>query len=246
MKNKKIVTVVVAAALSAILGIGGTFAYLTAKTNDATNTFTMGSGITGHTDEPKWNPKNAENFVPGKVITKDPQVVNDSKVGTDDAYVGMTIKYQVKDSDGKWVDATYADLDKFINIKTLNADGKTYSDGFNTAAWTMAKDNTLAYYNSKLAPQATTAALFDAVEIDQKALTPEQVKSADTTNVQFDKSAYTKEVVGADGKTTTEYTYTTYTMKDFQIVVQGYMVQESGFATPQIALQTAFSDIFTE
>lgn len=239
MTRAKKRNVIVALALVALLAIGGTLAYLTAVTNSKENTFTMGKGITGTTEEPKWEDtgkKDAENFTPGKVIAKDPQIKNTSDATTDPVYVAATLTYQVSDGKGGWTDTTYAELDKFINIKHASP----LVDGFNTANWTMDKDNTIAYYKGngtnegKLAPDTSTESIFDAVEIDKLALTPEQVASGTSNNPQFDVTKYTDETG----------TYTTYQMKDFQIVVKGYLVQSEGFEDVQTAMQTAFPEVF--
>lgn len=236
MTKTKKRNVIVALALVALLAIGGTLAYLTATTNTKENTFTMGKGITGTTEEPKWDEtgkKDAEKFTPGKVIAKDPQIKNTSDASTGPVYVAATIEYQIKNGDDSYSTVTYADLDKFINIKH----GNPLTDGFNTDAktgWTMAKDNTIAYYNTTLAAQDTTSTIFDAVEIDKLALTPEQVASATGDNPQFDVTKYTDEMGS----------YTTYQMKDFQIVVKGYLVQSEGFENAQTAMQTAFPEVF--
>ena len=250
MKNKQ-KKVILSLSLAAVLGLGGTLAYFSATTNTATNTFTMGDDIDGKTEEPNWKEENADKFKPGQVIAKDPQIVNESEEGSDPVYAGAKITYQIKDAAGEWVDTTYAELDKFINIKS----GATYddagvqtaaptTDGFNTAAWTMSGDNTQAVYNTTLAAGVTTAKIFDGVEIDVKALSKEQIESVtdnnDATVPQFDVSQYT--TLDNEGKTV--YTYTTYQMKDFQIVITGYLVQTEGFANANVALSTAFPNVF--
>lgn len=241
MTKAKKRNVIVALALVALLAVGGTLAYLTAVTNTADNTFTMGKGITGTTDEPKWEAtgkKDAEKFTPGKVIAKDPQITNTSDAEAGPAYVAATLTYQVKDDEGNWNNTTYANLDKFINIKH----GNSLADGFNIDAdtgWIMAKDNTIAYYNATLAPNSKTSAIFDAVEIDKFALTPDQVASGSGANPQFDVKKYSTD--DPDGTTVA---YTEYTMKDFQIVVKGYLVQSEGFSDAQTAMQTAFPEVF--
>lgn len=240
MKSKKLRNSILALSLVAVVGIGGTLAYLSSETNTETNTFTMGPGITGETEEPNWDPENGVDFVPGKVIAKDPQIHNTSAADSDPAYVAAKIKYQVQDAEGKWVDTTYEDLDQFINIKT----GDQY--GFNTEFWEMADGNTTAYYKGnaqnggKLAGQTTTEKIFTDVEIDKLGLTPEQVASADTETCMFDTSKYN--TTDKDGNVIGSYT--TYTMKDFQIVVTGYMVQSSGFDSCQAAMQDAFPNVF--
>ncbi|UWP60914.1 SipW-dependent-type signal peptide-containing protein [Ruminococcus gauvreauii] len=250
MANKKLRNTLIALSLVAVVGIGGTLAYLTHITNTETNTFTMGKGITGETDEPKWDEKEAQNFTPGKVIAKDPLIRNLSDESTDPVFAAATIQYQVKNETGEWVDTTYAELDKFINVKIItgedNENKPIYGDGFNTTDWTMAKDNTIAYYTKeKVAPNGgETTRIFDAVEIDQLALTPDQIESAIDTGAitQFDITKY--EVKDEDGNVT-KYTYKDYKMQDFQIVITGYLVQGSSeFTTCQQAMQTAFPSIF--
>lgn len=244
MTKSKKRNVIVALALVALLAIGGTLAYLTAVTNEVQNTFTMGKGIDGDIDEPSWDPENGKDFYPGKVIAKDPLIKNESEVGVTPAYVAATITYQVKDGEG-WKDVSYADLDKFINIKS-GTPLENAVPGFNATNWTMDKDNTIAYYKGnatnggKLAPKTQTEPIFDAVEIDPLALTPDQVASAKGSNVQFDKTKY--EVRDAQGNIT--YTYESYQMSDFQILVKGYLVQSEGFNDVQTAMQTAFPEVF--
>ncbi|WP_195268140.1 SipW-dependent-type signal peptide-containing protein [Eubacterium sp. 1001713B170207_170306_E7] len=234
MTKAKKRNVIVALALVALLAIGGTLAYLTAVTDTASNTFTMGKGITGDTEEPNWKPEEAEKFTPGKVIAKDPQIVNTSEESADPVYAAATLTYQVKNDKGEWTESSYADLNKFINIKH----GNPLTDGFNTDAdtgWTMDKDNTIAYYNATLAAKARTSSIFDAVEIDKLALTPDQINDP----TQFDQTKYTE--TDADGNV---ISYTEYKMQDFQIVIKGYLVQAEGFGSAQDAMQTAFPTVF--
>lgn len=246
MANKKLRNTLIAVGLITVVGISGTLAYLSQVTNTKENTFTMGKGITGETEEPNWKEESGKDYTPGKVIAKDPLIRNTSDESTDPAYVAASIKYQVKDGDGNWVDTTYEELDKFINIKTIaTADPLSYSDGFNAADWKLTDNNTRAYYTKeKLAAQTATSSIFDVVEIDRLALTPEQVASAsdDTKPTAFDTTKY--DVKDADGNVVT-YEYTHYQMKDFQIVITGYMVQGSDeFADCETAMKTAFPDVF--
>ena len=240
--NKKVVTPLLFVSMAAALTVGGTLAFFSAKTDTKNNTFTMGRGLDGDIDEPNWNEENAQNFTPGKVIAKDPLIKNTSAADTEPAFVAADLQYQVQDADGNWVDCSYADLDKFINIKS----GNPLADGFNTTDWTMSEDMTAAYYNEKVAAQTNTSPIFDAVEIDRLALTPEQVASAAEDSdevIQFDITKY--EVTDGDGNVTS-YTYTDYTMKNFRIVVTGYLAQGSAeFTDARNAMETAFPDVFS-
>lgn len=238
MINKKFKKAIVAASLIAVLGVGSTFAYLSYQTGSKTNTFTMGSGITGKTEEPRWNEENAKKFTPGRVIAKDPQIENTSADSTDPAYAAVKISYQKKVND-QWVETTFAELDQFINIQT---DGTL---GFNTGKWSMADNNTTAYYIPTLASKNSTAPIFTDVEIDPLALTQEQVANADPTNKTFDFDETKYEVKDAQGNVTS-YTYSSYTMCDFQIEITGYLVQTEGFDNCQAAMTSAFSNVFAK
>lgn len=236
MNKKKFSKVIIALSLTAVVGIGGTLAYLSSVTETKENTFTMGAGITGETDEPNWDEKEAEDFTPGKVIKKDPIIKNLSPVEAGNAYVAAKISYK-KSVDGEWADSSYEELDKFINIQTNNV------AGFNTNDWLMEDNNETAYYLKELAPQNATTPIFTDVEIDPLALTPEQVAKAEQGTFEFDKTKY--EVKDAE-ENVTEYTYTTYTMYDFQIIVTGYMVQTEGFNSSKEAMAAAFTDVFVK
>lgn len=231
--NKKVKTTALALALAGVLGLGSTLAYFSSNLGEKTNTFTMGPGTSGELDEPSWDEKNATNYYPGKVIAKDPTIYNKGGI---EVYAMATLQYQMYDKESGWIDVSYDDLDKFINIKSgVNKD----QDGFD-AGWTVRLDKQVAYYNEKLpvGPSETTP-LFTAVEIDPLALTPEQVASVDTDRVQFDKTQY--QVVDADNKIT--YNYTEYQMSDFKIIVKGYIVQADGFGSCQEAMTAAFPDV---
>lgn len=92
MKNKKI-KLGIAAALVVVIGVGGTLAYMSTRTDEVTNTFTIGKGIEGSIEEPSWDPdqKGEVEYTPGGTIPKDPQILNTS---TDEAaYLGIRLTY---------------------------------------------------------------------------------------------------------------------------------------------------------
>lgn len=231
MKNKKLRNSIIALGLVAVVGIGGTLAYFSQKTDVKTNVFTMGSGLDGELKEPAWDndpftdetsnipgdelgEKLAENFAPGLDIPKNPAIKNTSSPAegkTANAWVAITIKYVGSDRETA---TSYDALDKFINI--------TFGD-----KWILNDDKTIAYYKEVLPAGNKTQDLFSKVSIDELALTAEQVKDN-----QYDASKYA-------GLTPSDYI-----MSNFDIVLEGYLVQETGFENAQAAMAEAYPDVF--
>lgn len=98
MKNKKLISMVVAIALVAVIGVGATLAYFTDK-EEATNVIKM-----GHVDitltEPKFDEdtdgtKEITDIEPGKTIEKDPTIT--VVEGSKDAYVRATVEVKLTD-----------------------------------------------------------------------------------------------------------------------------------------------------
>lgn len=232
MNNKKLRKSLIALGLVAIVGIGGTLAYFSQKTEEKQNVFTMGAGLTGELKEPAWDnvdfgggsagieegklgEKLAENFTPGLEIPKDPAIKNTTVTDEGkaaDAWVAIKIKYVGADRETA---TTYAALDKFINV--------TFGD-----KWTLNDDKTIAYYNVKLTAGETTQDLFSKVVIDNKAITQSQYD-----NEQYNQSLYS-DVDPASN----------YIMSNFNIELQGYLVQTDGFNNAQAAMAAAYPDEF--
>lgn len=100
-------------AFVAVLGVGGTFAYLTYSTNQASNRITTDPKITADVLEPAWTkaltdddikapdgtviPAAASNMMPGDVVAKDPFVTNTSESDVDE-YVGIELAFEKYDS----------------------------------------------------------------------------------------------------------------------------------------------------
>ena len=183
MKNKKrLITTIASLALVGAISIGATLAYLSAQTNPMTNTFTAldeGKGLSIQLREPAWdgydfgeymagdkNPdgqtaesadptlgiNEAKNFAPGSTAAKNPQVKNTS---TQDVWVALTI------------DASA--LPEYVDI-----------NGWDKSAWKIVdnQDGTyVAYYNTKLAPESKTNAVFESVSIASTVSEVEEVPS---------------------------------------------------------------------
>jgi predicted ribosomally synthesized peptide with SipW-like signal peptide len=137
-KKRTWVAVVLAVAFVAILGIGGTFAYLTWTTNQTPNRFTTDPTITADLLEPTWTkgakasateagqatpdetkvgkasdgeyiPIEADNMLPSSVVAKNPFVVNTSNNGAD-IYAGMKLQFQ------KWVVDKEGGTGQYVNM----------------------------------------------------------------------------------------------------------------------------------
>ena len=151
--------VIIAGALIALMAIGSTFAYFVDR-DSVTNNFTVGD-VEISVTEPNWNPQDATDITPNKVMKKDPKITND---GVNDAFVFMKVTVPK------------------ANVKTANADGTLNSaanqDLFTYAVnsgWKLIKttpsasstEYVYAYAADKmtvLKPGQSTAALFDTVK----------------------------------------------------------------------------------
>lgn len=207
MKKKN---VVLSLALAGILAVGaGTYAYMSSTTARVDNVFTVGKSIEGELKEPTWDGGDftndyikenpiitgskgedlAKDFVPSRVIPKDPKVANTSE-GTD-AWIAVTISYP-GDANSK------AAIEKFAEINWN--EGKTGDE----AKWVFNSDYTIAYYKDVVKPVGKlTAASTDAEKAATKT-TPlftqvkikDEAKSEELKNFKIDIQAY---LVQAEG-----------------------------------------------
>lgn len=175
MKNKKMTkAVAVAAASLAMIGVLGTsFAYLT-DSKSVDNNFTVGK-VTIEENEPSWD-GDKDDVLPTESFAKDPQIKN---TGDNDAYVYLEVSvprasviYANKSGARQNEDRSTA-----IELFEFDATGKTtqtLEDGIGTSeqndGWTLMTkkivgDNAVYSfcYNKVLAPEETSAALFDKI-----------------------------------------------------------------------------------
>lgn len=153
VKSKKPLAIAASLALVAVLAVGATVAWLTAKTDTVTNTFTVGDinitlTETGATDNAK-----SYDFVPGDTLEKDPKVTvvanseacylfvrvtdaNNTATGLTGKVINWTVREgadgwtPVPNHDGFWyreVDATTADVSFYVLAagETKTVDGET-------------------------------------------------------------------------------------------------------------------------
>lgn len=141
MKMRKVLTMVAALALTAALAIGGTLAYLTAKTVPITNTFTVGNIKINLTETWNTDTNNDETndawsakLIPGNSYAKDPTVTVEANseacwlfLHVDpniswDSYITYTLDTAWKSVDGhtgyyyQEVDATTAKAGQTYNV----------------------------------------------------------------------------------------------------------------------------------
>lgn len=155
---------IVALACVTAIGVAGVSAYFT-DTHTIVNSFTIGQ-IKQQLDEPNFNPDDAKDIVPNKVITKDPTVTN---IGANDQYVFMSVEvpydldipllndsgYIVNTTDPVEL-FTYNTNDGWVLFNTVdNADTETITRYYYWGA-----DGQLA----TLSPQEATNPLFDSVK----------------------------------------------------------------------------------
>ena len=147
MKKKTIIKILCISIALVILVTGGIFAYLS-DTDHKSNIFTLGSVKISLT-EPNWNPSNAQDFLPGDSITKDPKINN---IGRNSAYVYLKV------------------VNPLIELSN-NTEGPLFNYTTNTG-WTQLSTTddcgyriTTYYYNTALNPNTTTTSLFNSVTI---------------------------------------------------------------------------------
>lgn len=162
--KKKKVTAVLLTCLIGVLAIGGTLAYLTAKTQTVTNNFTFSGGVTATLTEPSWDAGIAadsnygKNLTPGTELSKDPIVTNTCE---EDEYVALRVEFQKGDGT-TLTDEEYTKLMTMVEIQNW---------GTEWVAASTAGPVTIYNYNTELAgshdPSSynQTTALFDKVVI---------------------------------------------------------------------------------
>lgn len=149
-KKKGALAVILAIAFVAILGIGGTFAYLSYSTNQALNRFTTVPGdVTADVIEPAWTnaltgstskasdgttviPKAASEMGAGSSVEKNPFIVNTTKVDTEgkvkgsDEYVAMKVVFEKWDATNKkYIAMTADDMTTFLAVYNIKGNGAT-------------------------------------------------------------------------------------------------------------------------
>lgn len=181
VSKKRIALICTSLALSAVVAVGGTLAYLTASATK-TNTFTVGSDLTGILAEPNWDGGDpactepslgqniAKHVVPNLKIPKDPTVINTSD--NQDAWVAIKLNCTYNGSSTNAYNAIFGTS----GFATLDIDNN----------WEQSTtDPTILYYKVILPHGGQSATAFHNVQIKGDGITHDQLK-----NFVIDVNAY--------------------------------------------------------
>lgn len=155
-RTKRIGATIAACALTAIVTVGGTMAYLSAVTGTKENKFTSSKGLTGELTETEWeyDERSWDDYIPGDSTGKNPVIVIDDK-GVD-AYVAM--KVECIDGEGEKVSFTDFQND-YATVSYLGNDGTN-------SKWIQYGDNDFYVYNAVVPANSDTEPLFDRITIN--------------------------------------------------------------------------------
>lgn len=168
MEKNKIKKVAVTLSLAAVIGLGGTLAYINNVTNTVENKFnsSKNSHITGTVEEDKWSEKEASKYQPGDVLAKNPTVKLEKE--SENAWAAMSLKFV--DSEGKAMN--YNDFTKYAEIVDLN---KT--------DWTLIAKNgegsELYAHKAVVTPVDPTKPLFENIKVNTGITTVTNIKEVE-------------------------------------------------------------------
>lgn len=111
MMKKNLALTLSALALTAVVTVGGTLAYLSDVTNTADNVFASSKKITGHLTEDNWDSTQGGSYTPGQVLAKTPLIWLEKN--SSNSYVAVLVS--CKDNDGNIIpvadfESKYGDL----------------------------------------------------------------------------------------------------------------------------------------
>ncbi len=233
-KNKglrKVLLVAISVALVAAVSVSATLAYLTARSNTKTNTFTASGNITGEVIEPNAEFDKFDDWVPGETIVKNPMVDNDTSEYA--IWVGAKLSFQIDIGDG-YESVPYSTFAKYVVVNGLGGDGWTAYDNakndgnlyyyYNSALAADGGDTTEKNYGSSDAKGGTTgASTDDSTKAIFDSVTP---VSAITIREKSDSESYVT-TINPNGPQEGEI----YQKFLFKITVSGYGVKQETTVT---------------
>lgn len=155
MANKKKMAMTLGAmALTAVIAIGGTLAYMSQITGTKENKFTSAKNVDGTIEETEWetnHPNGWTDYQPGQATAKDPKIKLES--GSENAWAAIRLDFL--DASLKTLDydrfskyATYDKINEKWKIIAKNDDGSE-----------------LYMYSDEVTPEAPTTALFNEIKV---------------------------------------------------------------------------------
>ena len=229
-KKRGTLAIILAIAFVAILGIGGTFAYLTWTTNQTPNRITTDPTVTADVVEPAWTnaidatgtykasdgtavPKAADNMLPGSVVAKNPFVVNTSNNGSDE-FCALKVQFQKwtakaeGGTDGEYVNMTATEVATLLkSYAFLQSEGDaTSTAGFTTLGtnWTQITDKN--YFDGTAAGTAGTANASGAMYFYNSATVKAETEAVAKAEANTGDNATTWNI-GSDYRTTPLFTH---------------------------------------
>lgn len=233
MMKKNLALTLSALALTAVVTVGGTLAYLSDVTETAQNVFASSNNITGHLTETDWSSKDGSSYTPGKVLAKTPLIT--LKKDSVDSYVAMVVSCTDNDTNPVPVadfESAYGDL-RYNNTGDLNTAWKHIGYKANVGDVYVLEDAS----GNPVALNATNAdavapALFDSVKINV-GIKEVWAQKTELTKYYFIDAAGNKIFLSADSKVTENTAYydasgnkvNIATLPQFKINVKGYLTQ---------------------
>ena len=226
MKKKKVLTMLGAIALVGVIGVGSTFAYVTARTNEVVNTFTVGkvsfegglngglteSAVERYQNSDDWIKNHPDRVLPSDV--KEGQYVDvdgaQKWTRTENAYKDLVANEEVLKDPTVHIKAESEDC--WVFAKIVNPNGENLTITYNTDEW---EDVTDSYKTAQKISDSIDYKVYATKNILRK-----------SSSVQH-STIFTKVTVGdgVDGKTS------------FQpITVSACAVQAAGFTKNTDAL----------
>lgn len=237
--KKRLAATLGAMALTAVLAVGGTLAYISTVTETKTNTFSSGSDIKGWVEETAWDkthPNGWTDYKPGEATAKDPKLVLEE--GSESAWTAMKLTF--KDA-----------ANNIVPYATFK--GYAEHDGINEG-WELIAANALGEelyaHKSQINGGEATTTLFDNITVNAGVTT---VGSSTTTEyfkrvVEYNADGTVKRDTLVKVEDTSDETIAYYdkdgnavgsdTLPSFAIDTKGYAIQtaEINYATAKTEL----------
>ena len=222
--KKKVLLAAGSLALVGTIAVGGTLAYLSSITETKKNVFTSSKSIHGKLTETEWNEESASSYYPGKVIAKNPQIVNDAADKSIDAYVAVTVKF-TDTTNGENTQLSYDEFKKYAEVDF---------DENNWRLISKAEDETRVYmYKDVLKAGDTTPAVFSEVTINTGIKCVFE-KKTETEKVYKEVEVGTEGAIEKGGKyyVLVDESSVTVNSEDHYVVIDAENVRDTGLVLP--------------